>query len=153
MKKLIIGVLLLLPLTNAIATTKSVSMAFTKKDANDDGGIVGITTSISYVTSSTTDLLDITYGDDKRARKLAELVDGNMDNLVRDMSLGKGEVLSTLAAVWEMSAEDGVKFNGLVQEKFPEIFTSADITSQALLKNLNTLVSKDESLAKYALLS
>jgi hypothetical protein len=74
-----------------------------------------------------------------------------MDNLARDMSKGEGETLSTLAEVWGVQAEDQAAFNEVAQAHFSEVFTSENVTSQAVLENLNTLISNNEKLSAYKL--
>ena len=74
-----------------------------------------------------------------------------MDNLARDMSKGEGETLSTLAAVWGVPAEDQSAFNALAQENFSDVFTSENVTSQAVLENLNALMSNNAQFAAYTL--
>ena len=83
--------------------------------------------------------------------KLALFIDGNMDNLARDMSKGEGETLATLAEVWGVAAQDQAAFNEFTQANFSKVFTSENVTSQAVLENLNNLLSTNEQLAAYTL--
>jgi len=83
---------------------------------------------------------------------LVQFVDGNMDNLVRDMSRGEGDVLTTLSGIWGMTEKDKPIFNELAQKGFSDVFTSENVTSQNLLSNLNVLVSKNTKLSTYTLL-
>jgi len=83
--------------------------------------------------------------------KLSLFIDGNMDNLARDMSKGEGETLSTLAEVWGLSTEDQATFNQLAQANFSDVFTSENVTSQAVLENLNKLMSNNDQLSEYTL--
>ena len=83
--------------------------------------------------------------------KLALFIDGNMDNLARDISKGEGETLSTLAEVWGVAESDQQVFNELVQENFSQVFTSENVTSQAVLENLNNLITNNPKLAMYTL--
>lgn len=88
--------------------------------------------------------------EDKRASLLL-FIDNNMDNLVRDMSRGEGEVLSTLTILWGMPVEGETIFNELVQDNLEKVFISENITPQELLTNLNKLILTDENIAKYSL--
>ena len=83
--------------------------------------------------------------------KVATFIDGNMEQLARDMSRGEGETLDTLAEVWGVQAQDKAAFNKLVQTQFTNVFTSENVTSQLVLENLNTLVASDAQLATYTL--
>ena len=83
--------------------------------------------------------------------KLAMFIDGNMDNLARDMAKGEGETLSTLAAVWGIEEADKSEFNAVVQENFSEVFKSENVTSDEVLVNLNTLIANDSVLADYSI--
>ncbi|KOO11285.1 hypothetical protein AKJ18_29895, partial [Vibrio xuii] len=85
------------------------------------------------------------------AQKLALFIDGNMDNLARDIAKGEGETLATLSEVWGISAADKTAFNELAQQNFAEVFKSENVTSQEVFANLNTLVASDNALAAYAI--
>ena len=83
--------------------------------------------------------------------KLAMFIDGNMDNLARDIAKGEGETLATLSEVWGIQAEDQAAFSNLAQANFSEVFTSGDVNSQDVLTNLNALIAQDADLATYTL--
>lgn len=85
------------------------------------------------------------------AEKLAMFIDGNIDNLARDMAKGEGETLATLSEVWGVEAADKAAFNELAQENFAEVFKSENVTSEEVFANLNTLVAQDAKLANYAI--
>ena len=53
--------------------------------------------------------------------------------------------------VWGVADQDKAAFNKLAQAKFSSVFTSENVTSQTVLKNLNTVVASDEKLASYTL--
>ncbi|OEF07558.1 DUF3015 domain-containing protein [Vibrio genomosp. F10] len=83
------------------------------------------------------------------AQKLALFIDGNLDNLARDIAKGEGETLATLSEVWGIKQADKAAFNTLAQENFAEVFQSENVTSEEVFANLNTLVSQDQTLADY----
>ncbi|NIY83868.1 DUF3015 domain-containing protein [Vibrio hepatarius] len=85
------------------------------------------------------------------AQKLALFIDGNMDNLARDIAKGEGETLATLSEVWGINEADKSAFNELAQQNFAEVFKSENVTSQEVFTNLNTLVAGDDALATYAI--
>ena len=83
--------------------------------------------------------------------KVSMFIDGNMDNLARDIAKGEGETLATLAAVWGIDAADQAQFSQFTQAHFAQVFTSADVTSRDVMANLNALIAKDSGLAAYTL--
>ncbi|MEL7291833.1 MAG: DUF3015 domain-containing protein [Pseudomonadota bacterium] len=85
------------------------------------------------------------------SQKLALFIDGNMDNLARDIAKGEGETLATLSEVWGINEADKSAFNELAQQNFAEVFKSENVTSQEVFTNLNTLVAGDDALATYAI--
>ncbi|WP_217519124.1 DUF3015 family protein [Vibrio metschnikovii] len=85
------------------------------------------------------------------AQKLALFIDGNLDNLARDIARGEGETLATLSEVWGIQASDKAAFNQLAKENFANVFQSENVTSQEVFTNLNTLVAQDRALAAYTI--
>ncbi|KAF7775109.1 hypothetical protein PCIT_a1217 [Pseudoalteromonas citrea] len=83
--------------------------------------------------------------------KVAQFIDGNMEQLARDVSRGEGEFLETLTEAWGINEQDKVAFNMLVQAKFSEVFTSENVTSQVVLENLNSIIASDSTLTSYTL--
>ncbi|NAW67178.1 DUF3015 family protein, partial [Photobacterium halotolerans] len=83
--------------------------------------------------------------------KLAMFIDGNMDNLARDIARGEGETLATLTDVWGMSDEAKAAFNATARNNYASIFASENVTSADVLANLNTMVADQNTLAAYAL--
>jgi len=82
---------------------------------------------------------------------LALFIDGNMDNLARDIAKGQGETLATLSEVWGIDAQDQAAFSSFTQANFAKVFNSGNVTSQQVLNNLNALLAQDANLAGYAL--
>ncbi len=85
------------------------------------------------------------------AQKLAMFIDGNMDNLARDMAKGEGETLSTLSEVWGIKEADKASFNTLAKQNFATVYSSESVTSNEVLNNLNSLISQDSELSAYAI--
>ncbi|EKO3555856.1 DUF3015 domain-containing protein [Vibrio metschnikovii] len=85
------------------------------------------------------------------AQKLALFIDGNLDNLARDIARGEGETLATLSEVWGIQSSDKAAFNQLAKENFANVFQSENVTSQEVFTNLNTLVAQDQALAAYTI--
>lgn len=159
MKKLIaVAAISLLPFTNAMADQDIGcglgSMVFDGKEGKVFK-VLGATTN----GTSGNQTFGITFGTlgcdgtgpVTSSAKLALFIDGNMDNLARDMSKGEGETLATLAEVWGVPAQDQAAFNELAQANFSDVFTSENVTSQSVLENLNNLLAADAQLATYTL--
>lgn len=85
------------------------------------------------------------------AQKLAMFIDGNMDNLARDIAKGQGETLNTLSEVWGIKDADKASFNTMAKQNFAVVFSSENVTSNEVLNNLNALISKDVTLSSYAI--
>ncbi|MBF9002509.1 MULTISPECIES: DUF3015 family protein [Vibrio] len=85
------------------------------------------------------------------AQKLAMFIDGNMDNLARDIAKGQGETLANLSEVWGIKDEDKANFNLMAKQNFATVFSSENVTSNDVLNNLNHLIAKDEKLSAYAI--
>lgn len=85
------------------------------------------------------------------AQKLTLFIDGNLDNLARDIARGEGETLATLSEVWGIQAADQAAFNQLAKQNFAQVFQSENVTSQEVFANLNALVSQDKALAAYTI--
>ncbi|WP_075593350.1 DUF3015 domain-containing protein [Pseudoalteromonas sp. PAB 2.2] len=159
MKKLIaISALSLLPLSTAMADQDIGcgfgSMLFAGKDGKVVKVLGATTNGISG--NQTFGITFGTLGCDgtgtvTASTKVATFIDGNMEQLARDMSRGEGEALETLAEVWGVESQDKAAFNKLVQAQFSHVFTSENVTSQIVLENLNTLVANDAQLASYTL--
>ncbi|AXV67219.1 MULTISPECIES: DUF3015 domain-containing protein [Pseudoalteromonas] len=159
MKKLIaISALSLLPLSTAMADQDIGcgfgSMLFAGKDGKVVKVLGATTNGISG--NQTFGITFGTLGCDgtgtvTASTKVATFIDGNMEQLARDMSRGEGEALETLAEVWGVESQDKAAFNKLVQTQFSHVFTSENVTSQIVLENLNTLVANDAQLASYTL--
>lgn len=159
MKKLVaVSILSLLPLTSAMADQDIGcglgSMVFEGKQGKVFK-VLGATTN----GTSGNQTFGITFGTlgcDGSGKitssvKLALFIDGNMDNLARDIAKGEGETLATLAEVWGIKAEDQAEFSLLTQENFAQVFTSENVTSQIVLENLNKLIANNTALASYTL--
>ncbi len=81
--------------------------------------------------------------------KTAMFIDGNKDRLARDMSVGSGETLDSLAHLIGVSEEDRAAFNHLVQANVSVIFPSGGTTDQSVVA-LKAVLGSDSELAQYA---
>ena len=71
----------------------------------------------------------------------------NYSSLVREMAVGEGENLSTLAGMYGCSQESYGEFNSMVQENFEHIVQNESTTSNQML------VSIENKMANHAILS
>ena len=78
-------------------------------------------------------------------------IDGNMDNLARDIAKGQGETLNTLSEVWGIKDEDKASFNTMAKQNFAAVFSSENVTSNEVLNNLNAMIAQDTQLSSYAI--
>jgi len=82
--------------------------------------------------------------------KTAMFIDSNMNKLARDMSVGQGEALDSLASLIGVSNSDKEVFSNTVKNNFGEIFSSSDITSEQVAANLKAVLASSNSLSSYA---
>ena len=72
-------------------------------------------------------------------RQVSVFVAGNMDNVARDIAMGGGEHLKTIAKI--MQVTDQQKFEGLMQDNFEKIYTSENITNTEVVANIFKVVN------------
>jgi hypothetical protein len=85
----------------------------------------------------------------KSAWKTAMFMDGNRDRLARDMSVGNGETLDSLAHLIGVRDEDRAAFGRLMQENVSVIFPS-DGTTDDSVAALKHVLRSDHQLSQYA---
>jgi len=81
--------------------------------------------------------------------KTAMFIDGNRDRLARDMSVGSGETLDSLAHLMGVRDENREAFNHVVQANVSLIFPSGGTTEQSVVA-LKAVLGSDGELAQYA---
>ena len=79
--------------------------------------------------------------------KTALFIDGNKDMLARDMSVGSGETLDSLAHLMGVEAQDRAAFNQVAKENLWKIF-AADSTAD-IMANFRQVLAANEQLARY----
>jgi hypothetical protein len=83
----------------------------------------------------------------KSSWKTALFIDGNKEMLARDMSVGSGETLDSLAHLMGVEAQDRDAFNRVAKENLWKIF-AADSTSD-IMANFRQVLASDAQLARY----
>ena len=73
----------------------------------------------------------------------------NIEKVARDMSVGQGEALETLADAMNIKAADKARFFEVAKTNFETIFTSEKITSDEVLVNLGKVMANDKVLSAY----
>ncbi len=81
---------------------------------------------------------------------VAMFTGSNMDRLAREMSVGEGEALETLAELIGIDPAHKSAFNHTVKANFDTIFPTADVTAEQVLDALHQVMAQDAVLARYA---
>jgi len=82
--------------------------------------------------------------------KTAMFIDGNKERLARDMSIGNGETLDSLAHLIGVRDEHRAAFNRVVQENLSRIFPSDNAATGQIVVALKQVLSSERELAQYA---
>lgn len=82
--------------------------------------------------------------------KTAMFVDSNMNKLAKDMSVGQGESLESLASLLGMQEKDKAAFFQTAKANFSRIFPNAQVTSAEVMASLKSVLAENASLAVYA---
>jgi hypothetical protein len=157
-KKILVGVLLLSPVSIALADPDIGCGLGTQLWEGTEGGAIpralGATTNgtsgnqtfgISSGTSGCNNDGAITA-----SARLPVYADANFDQLAKDMSRGQGESLTTLASLYGISADDQGAFFSVAKDRYGDIFTHSGITATEMLRNLNAVMASVPALSRYA---
>ncbi|MGQ9843272.1 MAG: DUF3015 domain-containing protein [Spirochaetota bacterium] len=72
--------------------------------------------------------------------KINLYVADNMDNLAKDIAKGNGEYLETLALLMNVPDSEKQQFFSKLQANFNKIYTSSDVTSTDVVKNIEVVL-------------
>ena len=81
--------------------------------------------------------------------KTAMFIDGNKDRLARDMSIGNGETLDSLAHLIGVHEQDRAAFSRAMQANVSVIFASGSTTDDSMIA-LKQVLRSDSVLSQYA---
>lgn len=81
--------------------------------------------------------------------KMAMFIDGNKDQLARDMSVGSGETLASFSHLLGIEAKDQAAFNRLAKDNVARIFTNANVATEQVVASLREVLASDATLAHY----
>lgn len=73
--------------------------------------------------------------------QLIKFVQANMDNLAKDIAMGKGETLDTFAELLGVTPAQSVSFNSKLQKNFNRIFTSENVVVAEVIDNALTVAN------------
>lgn len=71
--------------------------------------------------------------------RLKEFSGANLDSLARDISMGQGETLNTLAELMDIQVDDRARFATNLQANFDQIFVTGDESSGVVLDRISVL--------------
>lgn len=73
--------------------------------------------------------------------RLDRFVVANMDNLAKDIAMGRGETLDAFAELMQVPAAERTAFNQKLQANFARIFTSEHVVLANVVDNIVTVTS------------
>ncbi len=162
MKKTLIAVLLITPMaagmSTAMAARDNVGCGFGSSlfDGKSDiaSQVLAVTTngtSGNQTFGISSGTLGCEEGGVVKASAAINMFAGNnLDVLSRDMSVGQGESLESLASLMKIKSEDKSAFFTAARVNYGKIFSADDITAGKMLDNLYTVMAEQEALAQYA---
>lgn len=81
--------------------------------------------------------------------KTSLFIDGNKEKLARDMSVGSGETLDSLAHLLGVESQDRAAFNRVAKDNLARIFPSEQASSQEIATALREVLASDAQLSRY----
>ena len=81
--------------------------------------------------------------------KTAMFIDGNKETLARDMSVGSGEALDSLAHLPGVEAADRAAFNRIARDNMQRIFPRDNAETEQVVAALREVLMSDAKLARY----
>src|SRR5258706_3694245 len=81
--------------------------------------------------------------------KTSMFIDGNKVALQRDISIGSGEALDSLAHLLGVEAQDRVAFNRLAKDNLAKLFPSEGAATDQVVVALREVLASDARMARY----
>jgi hypothetical protein len=81
--------------------------------------------------------------------KMSMFIEGNKERLARDMSVGSGETLASLAHLLGVEAQDQPAFNRLTKDNLARIFPSESAGTDQIIGGLRQTLASDPHMARY----
>jgi hypothetical protein len=73
----------------------------------------------------------------------------NMDQLSEEVAQGHGEILSTVADLFGVQAEDAAVFMTVMKDNYSRIYPDTEVTSQQVVEQMVEIMQQDTRLSKY----
>jgi len=80
-----------------------------------------------------------------------DFLNNNMERVAKDMAIGGGESLETLAGLLGINESDKSTFFNVTQQNFTTIFNQAETNSKHVLTSLKSVMQSNASLSKYVI--
>ncbi len=114
-----------------------------------DNSVLSQTMQATTNASTYTQLFGITSGTSEcdqpaniaKNDRLNEFVVANMDNLAKDIAMGRGETLDTFAELLRIPAQERTAFYQKLQSNFARIFTSENVVLANVVDNIAAVSS------------
>jgi len=116
-----------------------VSCSVTTAPTDASSATTGQSTDASSDLTSSTTLDD---DDEKAEEAVEEFVTANFSRLRADMSVGKGEYLTSLASLLAIEPGHRDRFYALTKNNFPELFVSPQTTAKELVSQLKQEIAQ-----------
>jgi len=157
-KLLLVSAVMLAPLSSAFAVDNIGGCGWGSKLFSGQKGIVPQVLAVTTNGTSGNQTFGITTGTSgctqdgvvKSNWKTAMFIGNNMNKLARDMSVGNGEALDSLASLMNVSEQDRAEINSTLQAQFSSVFSSEEIQSEEVAANLRQVLSSSATLSAYA---
>jgi hypothetical protein len=157
MKKLLVVLALTLPASAMAAGENNVGCGWGSKVFDGQSGVapqVLAATSNSFYGTQTFAITSGTSGctQDGTVRsswKTALFIDGNKDKLARDMSVGSGETLDSLAHLLGVQSQDRAAFDRAAKQNVARIFSTEAAATNDIMVALRDVLSSDAQLTRY----
>ena len=83
-----------------------------------------------------------------REQRIARFTENNLDHLKRDISIGQGEYLSSLASLMQIDSAQRPAFFAFAQSNFTKLFPSAQTRAADMLTTLDREMRADPRFAQ-----
>lgn len=81
--------------------------------------------------------------------KTAMFIENNKEQLARDMSVGSGETLASLAQLLGVEAQDRAAFSHFAKDNMASIFTTDSVATEQVIVALRKALASDAALSRY----
>lgn len=157
MKRIVVAALLIAPMTTVMAARDNVGCGLGSQIFAGQGGTVSQSLAVTTNGTSGNQTFGITSGTlgceeggvVTASAAVHMFVGSNLDSLSRDMSVGQGESLESLAQLMGIQAADKASFFSAARENYGTIFSSHDVTAGQVLDGIYTAMAGKQDLARY----